>query len=74
MRLRVPRGYGVAIGQRYEVCPHLPGEHPLPECGLIGSAWVTVARVQSESESGGPYVEVELARNPIEADAPPQAE
>lgn len=70
MLLLLPRDCGVAVGQRYEVCPHLPGERPPPRCGLIGSAWVTIVRVQGGLESRAPHVEVEVVRDPIDAGPP----
>jgi hypothetical protein len=46
MRLRVPLGYGVAEGQRYELRSHLP-DTPCPvTLGLVGSRWATVVRTQ----------------------------
>jgi hypothetical protein len=46
MRLRVPLGYGVAEGQRYELRSHLP-DTPCPvTLGLVGSRWATVVRAQ----------------------------
>lgn len=44
MRLRVPLGYGVADGQRYELRSHLPGTRTGTTLGLIGSRWATVVR------------------------------
>jgi hypothetical protein len=46
MRLRVPLGYGVAEGQRYELRSHLPGTPSETSLGLIGSRWATVVRTQ----------------------------
>lgn len=46
MRLRVPLGYGVAEGQRYELRSHLPGSRPGPALGLVGSRWATVVRTR----------------------------
>lgn len=46
MRLRVPLGYGVAEGQRYELRSHLPGAAPGRDFGLMGSRWATVVRTQ----------------------------
>jgi hypothetical protein len=46
MRLRVPLGYGVAEGQRYELRSHLPGASPVTSLGLVGSRWATVVRTQ----------------------------
>ncbi len=46
MRLRVPLGYGVAEGQRYELRSHLPGTSTTGNLGLVGSRWATVVRTQ----------------------------
>ena len=46
MRLRVPLGYGVAEGQRYELRSHLPGAHGAAMLGLVSSRWATVVRTQ----------------------------
>jgi hypothetical protein len=46
LRLRVPLGYGVAEGQRYELRSHLPGRGPMRGFDLIGSRWATVVRTQ----------------------------
>jgi len=46
MRLRVPLGYGVSEGQRYELRSHLPGTPSTSTLGLIGSRWGTVVRTQ----------------------------
>ncbi|MGD8450712.1 MAG: hypothetical protein PVJ57_02740 [Phycisphaerae bacterium] len=46
LRLRVPLGYGIAEGQRYELCSHLPGHQPPEGFGLIGRRWATVVRTQ----------------------------
>jgi hypothetical protein len=44
MRLRVPLGYGVAEGQRYELRSHLPGSQGSVTLGLVSSRWATVVR------------------------------
>jgi hypothetical protein len=46
MRLRVPLGYGIAEGQRYELRSHLPGSRPGDGFGVVGSRWATVIRTQ----------------------------
>jgi hypothetical protein len=46
MRLRVPLGYGIAEGQRYELRSHLPGRQPVEGFGVVGSRWATVVRTQ----------------------------
>ncbi len=46
MRLRVPLGYGVSEGQRYELRSHLPGTEPRTSFGLVSTRWATVVRTQ----------------------------
>lgn len=46
MRLRVPLGYGVREGQRYELTSHLPGQGPPPGLGLAVSRRAEVVRTQ----------------------------
>lgn len=46
MRLRVPLGYGVAEGQRYELRSHLLGTPTSSTLGLVGSRWATVVRTE----------------------------
>ncbi len=66
MQLRVPRDSSISVGQRYEVCPHLPGERPEPSGGLIGSAWVTVIRAENPVHQDQRHVIVHVRRIPIE--------
>ena len=44
MRLCVPAGYGVAVGQRYELSARDPGEQLFPSLRAIVTRWVTVMR------------------------------
>jgi hypothetical protein len=44
MRLRVPLGYGVHEGQRYELTSHLPGQSSPPGLGLMVSRRAEVVR------------------------------
>lgn len=46
MRLRVPLGYGVAEGQRYELRSHRPGEPAGLGFGVVGSRWATVVHTR----------------------------
>ena len=46
MRLRVPLGYGIADGQRYELRSRLPGGQSTEGFGIVGSRWATVVRTQ----------------------------
>lgn len=58
MRLRVPLGYGIAEGQRYELRSHLPGSRPSATLGLVGSRWATVVRTQFRIEGGEDHLDV----------------
>jgi len=58
MRLRVPLGYGVAEGQRYELRSHLPGSRPLAGLGLVASRWATVVRTRLCLGQGDDHLEV----------------
>ncbi len=46
MRLRVPLGYGVAEGQRYELRSHPRGVTPMSSLGVMASRWATVVRTE----------------------------
>jgi hypothetical protein len=46
MRLRVPLGYGIREGQRYELTSHLPGQSSPPGFGLMVSRRAKVVRTQ----------------------------
>lgn len=58
MRLRVPLGYGVAEGQRYELRSHLPGRRNMPSLGLVGSRWATVVRTRVCLEDGEDHLDI----------------
>jgi hypothetical protein len=58
MRLRVPLGYGVAEGQRYELRSHLPGERGRTSLGLTGSRWATVVRTQLFLDGNDDHLDV----------------
>ncbi len=60
MRLRVPLGYGVAEGQRYELRSHLPGSRSAATLGIVGSRWATVVRTQLVVGQGEDHLEVGL--------------
>lgn len=72
MRLRVPLGYGVAEGQRYEMRSHLPGAANSPSLGLVGSRWGTVVRTQLSLDERGDYVDVGLVLDHADALEPCQ--
>ncbi|MCK4343291.1 MAG: hypothetical protein KAY37_16375 [Phycisphaerae bacterium] len=67
MRLRVPLGYGVAEGQRYELRSHLPGSRSSASLGLIGSRWATVVRTQLRIEGGKDHLDVGVVLDTSEA-------
>ena len=58
MRLRVPLGYGVAEGQRYELRSHLPGSRPADGFGVVGSRWATVVRTQLRLSDDDDHLDV----------------
>ncbi len=58
LRLRVPLGYGVAEGQRYELRSHLPGVAPTPGFGIVGQRWATVVRTLIQVGFGEDHLEV----------------
>ena len=58
MRLRVPLGYGVAEGQRYELRSHLPGHQPVDGFGLIGSRWATIVRTKPRVAENEDHLDV----------------
>ncbi len=58
MRLRVPLGYGVAEGQRYELRSHLPGSRCATTLGLVGSRWATVVRTRLCIDDGTDHLDV----------------
>lgn len=68
MRLRVPLGYGVAEGQRYELRSHLPGKNPrTPGFGLIGSRWATIVRTEMHLEDAEEHIEVGVVLDDADA-------
>ncbi|MFH1746995.1 MAG: hypothetical protein ABIG44_08115 [Planctomycetota bacterium] len=61
MRLRVPLGYGVAEGQRYELRSHVPGTRPIEGFGVVGSRWATVVRTQVRLDAADDHLDVGVA-------------
>lgn len=61
LRLRVPVGYGVAVGHRYELCAQAAGVPPAPRPGVVAGRWATVKRVEHCSEQQATCVEVLVA-------------
>jgi hypothetical protein len=70
MRLRVPLGYGVAEGQRYELRSHLPGEARRTMLGLVGSRWATVVRAQLCLDGESDHLDVGVVLDSSEALTP----
>lgn len=67
MRLRVPLGYGVAEGQRYELRSHLPGTRSFTSLGVIGSRWATVVRTRLCVGDGSDFLDVGVVLDADEA-------
>ena len=67
MRLRVPLGYGVAEGQRYELRSHLPGSQPVEGFGVVGSRWGTVVRTQVRLRGADDHHDVGVALDAAES-------
>jgi hypothetical protein len=67
MRLRVPLGYGIAVGQRYELRSHLPEERPSPDVAVIGSAWITIAHARILLTEDPDHLDVHAIRDPLES-------
>jgi hypothetical protein len=68
MRLRVPLGYDVAVGRRYEIRPDLPGQDLPASVGVIGSAWVTVVEVHDRLTDDETSLNVRVVRDAWESD------
>lgn len=64
MRLRVPLGYGVREGQRYELTSHLPGQSLPPGLGLMVSRRAEVVRTEIVSADDEYDVEVGVRLSP----------
>ncbi len=71
MRLRVPLGYGVAEGQRYELRSQLPGGPASGGFGLIGSRWATVVRTDLRLGQGDDHVDVGVVLDAHDTPTPP---
>jgi hypothetical protein len=66
MRLCVPAGYGVAVGQRYELRGRVPGEHPPAVLRAIVASWVTVVQTQNLTDEDGGRLDVGVAADLVE--------
>ncbi len=65
MRLCVPAGYGVAVGQRYELSARGAGENPFSPRRAIVSFWVTVVQTQSMTDEDPDRIDVAVAVDQI---------
>jgi hypothetical protein len=66
MRLCVPAGYGVAVGQRYELSARRAGENPFSPLRAIVTFWVTVVRTQNMTDDDADRIEVGVAVDQLE--------
>jgi len=71
MRLRVPLGYGVSEGQRYELCSHLPGTSSLPGFGIVGNRWATVVRTELQLDECEDHLDVGVVLDVVESPLQP---
>lgn len=74
MRLRVPAGYGVRVGQRYQLTSHLPGQSAPPGMGLTLSRRAEVIRMRSLQSDDEYDTEVGVALSPSRAPAAASAD
>ena len=66
MRLRVPLGYGVQEGQRYELSSHPPESHKAPGLGLRVSRRATVAWTKIVLDGGEDPLDLGVELDPDE--------
>ena len=66
MRLCVPAGYGVAVGQRYELGARRPGEHSFSPLHAVATFWVTVVQTQCMTDGDFGRIDVGVAVDQIE--------
>ena len=66
MRLCVPAGYGVAVGQRYELRGRVLGEHPSAALRAIVASWVTVVQTQNMTDEDRDWLDVGVAVDLVE--------
>ncbi|MBU0641024.1 MAG: PilZ domain-containing protein [Planctomycetes bacterium] len=67
MRLRVPLGYGITGGQRYELRSHLPGEQAEPGFNVVGSRWATVVWTEMQIDAADDHLAIGVALDPTDA-------
>ncbi len=66
MQLCVPAGYGVAVGQRYELSARGPGEPLASLSRAIVTFWGTVVQMQSTTDEDPDRIDVDVAVDQIE--------
>lgn len=66
MRLKVPLGYGVTEGQRFELRSNLPGSNHGLGFGVIGRRWATVVRTRVHLGNGEDHLEVGVVLDAID--------
>ncbi len=66
MRLRVPLGYGVHEGQRYELCSHPPRSPGVPGLGLSVCRGATVAWTKIVLAGGEDHLDLGVQLDPDE--------
>ncbi len=64
MRLRVPVGYGVAEGQRYELRSSMAPAADEPPGPIVAARWATIVRTQLHVDTGQDFVEVGVSLDP----------
>jgi hypothetical protein len=71
MWLCVPAGYGVAVGQRYELSARDPGEQLFPSLHAIVTLWVTVVQMQNMTDEDPERIDVAVVVDPVELNSVP---
>ena len=66
MRLCVPAGYGVAVGQRYELSARGAGGNSFSPLRAIVTFWVTVVQTQNMTDEDPDRIDVAVAVDQIE--------
>jgi len=65
LRLCVPAGYGVAVGQRYELSVRGSGDNPLSLLRAIATCWVTVVQTQNMNDEDPDRIDVAVVVDPV---------
>jgi len=66
MHLCVPVGYGVAVGQRYELSARSLGENSFAPSRAVVKSWVTVVQTQGMTDADPDRIDVAVAVDQIE--------